>query len=352
MVSKIVIVAIIVRWSGVDPITAWRTGLMLAVGGEFGFALLAIALPAGAIDPRTSQIALTAVLFSIIAAPLLIRYNQGIAKLLAGKSRPPGDLPAPSIDPGAAGRPRDHVIICGYGRIGQSVGHFLEEENIPYVAVDLDASRVREAAFAGEPVYYGDAGEHEVLDALGLADARLVIVSHEDLAAARRALDYIRSRHPALPVMVRTRDESNVDELRRAGATEVVPETLEAGLMIASQALFLLDVPLVRIMRKVQEQRTSHYRHLRAFFQGDVIAQAEGGREGDRLRSVVLSEASPAVGRTLAEFDTPGIVVTALVRGGQRTLRPVAEIRLEAGDALVLFGATDDLQKAESALLG
>lgn len=352
MASKIVIVAAMVRWSGVDPLTAWRTGLMLAVGGEFGFALLAIALPAGAIDPRTSQIALAAVLFSIIAAPLLIRYNHAIAKRLVGRTRPPDDLPAPSIEPDAAGRPRNHVIICGYGRIGQSVGHFLEEESIPYVAVDLDATRVREAAFAGEPVYYGDAGEHSVLDALGLEGARLVIVCHEDIAAARRALDHIRRRFPALPVMVRTRDESHVVELREAGATEVVPETLEAGLMIASQALFLLDVPIARIMRRVREQRTGHYRHLRELFKGDVIAQAEDDRGGDRLRSVVLEEKNAAVGRTLSDFDTPGVVVTALVRAGQRSLRPAADIRLEAGDTLVLFGAPEDLQKAESALLG
>lgn len=352
MVSKIVIVAVIVRWSGVDPLTAWRTGLMLAVGGEFGFALLAIALPSGAIDPRNSQIALTAVLFSIIAAPVLIRYNHEIARLFAGRTRIPENLPMPSIDPGAAGRPRNHVIICGYGRIGQSVGHFLEEENIPYVAVDLDAARIREAAIAGEPVYYGDAGEHSVLDALGLEDARLVVVAHEDLAGARRALDHIRRRYPDLPVMVRTRDESLVGELREAGATEVVPETLEAGLMIAAQALFLLDVPLVRIMRRVQEQRTGHYRHLREFFKGDVIAQAEQDRGGDRLRSIVLEEKNAGVGKTLADFDTPGVVITALVRAGQRSLRPGGDIRLETGDTLVLFGAPDDLQKAESALLG
>ena len=352
MLSKIVIVAWIVRWSGVDPLTAWRTGLMLAVGGEFGFALLAIALPAGAIDPRTSQIALTSVLFSIIAAPVLIRYNQAIARLLTGRSTPADDPSLPRIGPETAGEFREHVIICGYGRIGQSVGHFLEEEDIPYVAVDLDSSRVREASFAGEPIYYGDAGEHGVLDALGLARARLLIISHEDLPAARRALDYARSRRPELPVMVRTRDESNVDELRAAGATEVVPETLEAGLMIAAQALFLLNVPLGRIMRRVQEQRTGHYRLLREFFEGDVIARTDDGRQSDRLRSVVLSQASPAVGRTLAELETPGVIVTALVRSGQRVLRPPAETVLETDDALVLFGLPDDLQRAESTLLG
>lgn len=352
MLSKILIVAQIVRRSGVDPLTAWRTGLLLAVGGEFGFALLAIALPAKVIDPSISQIALTSVLFSIIAAPILIRYNHSIAKFLARPSPRPDDFVAPRTDPGAVGQVNNHVIICGYGRIGQSVGHFLEQESLPYVAIDLDSSRVKEAGFAAEPVYYGDAAEPEMLDALGLQTARLIVISHEDFAAARRTLEYVKGKRPELPVLVRTRDESRVDELLAAGATEVVPETLEAGLMIASQVLFLLNVPIGRIMRRVQEQRTSHYRFLREFFKGDVIAEVDHGRDGDRLRSIVLLDKSPAVGHALAEFDLTGVVVTALVRSGERSLRPAPDIPLQNGDALVLFGSPDDLQRAERAILG
>jgi CPA2 family monovalent cation:H+ antiporter-2 len=352
MLSKIVIVAQLVRWSGIDPQTAWRTGLLLAVGGEFGFALLAIALTAGAIDALTSQIALTSVLFSIIAAPILIRYNHAIAKVLSGRGRPPEDLAALRIDPAAAGELRNHVIICGYGRIGQSVGHFLEEENIPYVAIELDSTRVKEARFAGEPVFFGDAADRDVLDTLGLATSRLVVISHEDVAAARRALEHIKSHRPDLPVMVRTRDETHVEELRAAGATEVVPETLEAGLMIASQALFLLGVPLVRIMRRVQEQRASRYRLLREYFSGDAIAQGNVDWGGDKLHSVLLADKSPAVNRPLAELDAEGVVVTALVREGERRLRPAPDTELRVGDTLVLFGSPDDLQRVERALLG
>ncbi len=352
MLSKIVIVAQIVRWSGIDPQTAWRTGLLLAVGGEFGFALLAIALTSGAIDSLTSQIALTSVLFSFIAAPLLIRYNHVIAKVIAGRSEPHEDVAALRIDPAAAGELNGHVIICGYGRIGQSLGHFLEEENIPYVAIELGSTRVREARFAGEPVFFGDSGDRDVLDTLGLDMARLVVISHEDLASARRALDHIKRRRPDLPVMVRTRDETHVEELRAAGATEVIPETLEAGLMIASHALFLLNVPLVRIMRRVQEQRASRYRLLREYFSGDAIAQNDGEWRGDRLHSVLVVDDSPAVNHALADFDTDGVVVTALVRQGERKLRPTPDTELLAGDALVLFGSPDDLQRAERALLG
>lgn len=178
------------------------------------------------------------------------------------------------------------MIICGYGRIGQSVAHFLDEEKVPFIALDLDSVRVREARTAGEPVYYGDATDRDILEALGLEHARLVVISHDDVSAALKVLNHLRAVRPGLPVMVRTRDEGRVEELQAAGALEVVPETLEAGLMIASQALLLLDAPLSRVMRRIQEQRSGRYRLMREFFRGDELTQKPDGlRIGTEGRS-------------------------------------------------------------------
>lgn len=143
------------------------------------------------------------------------------------------------------------MIIGGYGRIGQGVGHCLDEEKIRHVALDLDPSRVCEAHLAGEPLYYGDASERAVLESVGIGSARLLLISHHDTAAAQRLLGVLRDLRPDLPVMARTRDESYVDELRKAGAVEVVPETLEAALMIAAHAPLLLEVPLTRVLRRI-----------------------------------------------------------------------------------------------------
>lgn len=352
MLGKIVIVALIVRLAGIDSITAWRTGILLAVGGEFGFALLALALPAGAIDARLAQIALNAVLFSMLASPFLIRYNRALAGLVAGRA--PGSdtdgLPAATAQ--AIGELRDHVIVFGYGRIGQSVGHVLEEEGIPFVALDLDPSRVREARVAGEPVFYGDGADRDVLEAVGIATARLLVISHADTAAALRALNHVKALRPELPVMVRTHDETHVDELRAAGATEVVPEALEAGLMIASHALLLLNVPQIRVLRRIQDHRGTRYRVLRELLGTDL--DAHGGVEdtAERVRPVRLPPDSPAIGRTLAELALDRVVVTALVRRGERVLSPPRETCLEANDAVVLFGAPDDLERAARVLLG
>ncbi|MBK9130876.1 MAG: cation:proton antiporter [Gammaproteobacteria bacterium] len=352
LLVKIVLVAWIVRRAGIDSFTAWRTGLLLAVGGEFGFALLAIALDAGVIAENAGQIALTSVLFSMIAAPFLIRYNHALAARLLRRPAGP-DNEAPRIDIEMVAQLRDHVIICGYGRVGQSVAHFLEEEKIPHVALDLDPARVKEAHLAGEHVYYGDAAERDILDALGIDRARLVVVSHADTAAAHKVLHHIRELRPDLPVMVRTRDETHVEELKQAGASEVVPETLEAGLMIASHALLLLNIPLTRVVRRMQQQRATRYRLLRELYRGDgSLAGDTENPDADRLRPVLLPADSPAIGRTLSELGLQGVVITALVRRGERHLSPPGDTRLESDDAIVLFGSPEDLRQAESRLLG
>jgi monovalent cation:H+ antiporter-2, CPA2 family len=352
MFVKILLVAGLVRASGIETMTAWQTGLLLAVGGEFGFAVLAIALGAGVIADTTGQVALASVLLSIVLAPLLIRHNHVIAAWLTPARRQRCDAAPAATTAGPAAGLSGHVIICGYGRIGQSIANFLDEEDIRYVALDLDASRVREAHLAGEPVYYGDATDRTVLESVGIADARLLVIGHHDLPAALAVLDTVRNLRPGLPVMVRATDESQVDKLRAAGATEVVPETLEAALMITAHALLLLDVPLARVLRRIQQQRTGRYQLLKEFIRGDAPYLDEDAPAAERVHPVVLPDRSGAIGKTIGELELPGVTVTALVRKGERHLDPSRGTRLEPGDVLVLFGADVDVQRSEDSLLG
>ncbi|MFP5440829.1 MAG: cation:proton antiporter [Gammaproteobacteria bacterium] len=351
LVSKILLVVQIVRWSGIDPLTAWRTALVLAVGGEFGFALLSISLGDGAIDAYSGQIVLYSVLLSIVVAPFLIRYNQQLAAMIVPSTPRESQEGVPGASTENVGKLDGHVIICGYGRMGQSIGNFLEEEKLPYVALDLDSERVRQAHLAGEPVFYGDAGDGSVLDAVGIARARLVVISHNDIAAARRILAYVRSQRPDVPVMVRTADQTHVEELQQAGATEVVPETLEASLMVASTTLLLLGVPLSRVVRKMREQRSSRYRLLRESFAGQSGFSDGLDERQDRLRSVVLPATAACIGQPLGSRLNDGVVVTALVRKGERRLTPAPDTVLAADDILVLFGTPEDLDRAERMLL-
>jgi CPA2 family monovalent cation:H+ antiporter-2 len=192
-----------------------------------------------------------------------------------------------------------------------------------------------------------------MLEAVGVMSARLVVISHDDVGAALKVLHHVRALRPQLPVMVRTRDESRVEELRRAGATEIVPETLEAGMMIVSHALLLLDVPLRRVVHRIRDVRLDRYHLMREFFRGgDALAEHAADLGADRLHSVSLAAGAAAVGRALAQVDPARdhVVVTALVREGKRTLEPAADTRLAAGDVLVLFGAPADLERAEARL--
>jgi CPA2 family monovalent cation:H+ antiporter-2 len=349
---KALLVAAIVRAAGIDAVSAWRTAFSLAVGGEFGFALLAIALGAQVIEAQVGQIALASVLLSMIAGTFLIRYSHAIALRLAPESARGGD-DVPLGMPSDAALLSGHVIICGYGRIGQNVGRFLEEERIPYVALDLDPARVKQAHLAGERVFYADSSERDILEAVGIASARLVVVSHDDVAAALAVLRHVRALRPELPVMVRTRDETHVEALRAAGATEVVPETLEAGLMIATHALLLLEVPLAHVVRRFQRQRSSRYRLLREFFRGgEGLVDNEFDEDEDRMKPVLVPTLGAVVGRTLGELRLDGVVVTALVRRGKRSLAPSPQARLEAGDAVVLFGPAPEVAAAERILQG
>lgn len=352
MVVKTLLVAAIVYRSTRDGLFSWRTALVVAVGGEFGFALLAIALEAGAIDAGLAQVVLLSVLLSFVIAPLLIRHNLPIARWVTrrqGAEEQPGLPTTAALPPTLSG----HVILCGYGRVGQGIGNVLEQEGVRFIAVDLDAPRVRTAHQGGEPVVYGDSSQREILEGLGIARARLLVLAHGENAASLRTLRLARSQWPEVPVMVRTRDEESVDEFYDAGASAVFPETLEAGLMMASQVLREMRVPLGRILSVIEDQRSGKYAELRRIFVGEVPGEEQDtAADADRLRPLPVGASSPAVGRELGQLELPGVVITALVRGGRRELEPPPERRLEAGDTLVLFGDPEHLEAAERSLAG
>ncbi len=350
MSAKTLLVFLLLRRAGEDSHTALRTGLLLAVGGEFGFALLALAVEARVMPDSISQVALAAVLISMMLAPLLIRYNRVIAERLLPSKSSAAVAEVAATPPAESAGLADHVIICGYGRIGQGVAQMLVREGFRYVAVDLEPARVREAHMAGEPVYFGDATERGVLESLGLQRARLVLVSHHDQRAAQRLLRVVRDLRPDLPVLARTTDEHGAGELRRLGATEVVPETLEAALMIAANALLLLGVAPSRVLRRVREQRNARYPLLHELIRGDDSPLDVAEEPVERLHPVVLEPGHRAVGLTLGEIELPGVEVTALVRSGIRRPDPSPETVLAAGDALVLLGTAEAVGRAERRL--
>jgi CPA2 family monovalent cation:H+ antiporter-2 len=245
-----------------------------------------------------------------------------------------------------------HVIICGYGRTGQNLARVLETQAIPYMALDLDPDRVRQAAAAGQSVVFGDAARLPALMAAGLARANAVVVSYKDTPSALKVLHLVREHAPAVPVLVRTLDDSELELLRAAGAAEVVPEAIEGSLMLASHVLALLGVPMRRVLHIAREAREARYALLRGFFHG-ADDDGTGDSLQERLRSVTLPPAAACVGRRLGDLalHAIGISVVGVRRAAGAAVGVREDLALEPGDTLVLSGLPEPLALAEAKLL-
>jgi CPA2 family monovalent cation:H+ antiporter-2 len=354
LMLKLLLITGLARLFGASPGVAIRTGLGLAQAGEFAFVLLNLAGDLKILDPLLLQIVLAAMLLSMLTAPFLIQYSDRIAMRIASSEWMLQALALTQIASRTMAT-RGHVIVCGYGRSGQNLVRLLEQEDIAYVALDLDPDRVSNAQAGGDSVVYGDATRRESLSAAGIQRAAALVVTYAETGAAEKTLHNAHELAPHLPVIVRTHDDSDLDRLREAGATEVVPEIIEGSLMLASHALVLLGVPAARVAERIAAARDSRYQMLSGFFRGADDRHDELDEASHvRLRSVTVPQASHAVGRTLAElgFDQLGVAVTAIRRRGIRGVDPAPDARLMAGDGVVLRGSNEALALAEERLSG
>jgi monovalent cation:H+ antiporter-2, CPA2 family len=258
LVSKVVVVVLLVYRSGFDALTSWRVALILAVGGEFGFALLAIALESSVIEGSLGQIALASVLISMIVGAFLIKFNH----LIAGRFAPKRPEQSDSLAASLIDIPEHPVIIGGFGRVGHTVAVLLQSKSVPYVAFDTDAERVRKAREDGFPVLYGDVSDPELLAAIRIERASLVVLTVDQAVLALRAVSYIRNVCPQVPVIVRARDLASSAQLMEMGATEAYPETIEASLRLGARALDMLNIPVEDIEAALQEMRDWNYQPL------------------------------------------------------------------------------------------
>ena len=350
---KAAIVSLVIRLMQYEAGVAIRTGLILAQAGEFSFVILALGVEQHLVSGPALQLVLAAALLSMVLAPFMIQFNGRITrKLVSSYSRNSGQI-VQDIDDGSK-HLHNHVIICGYGRSGQYLGRFLQEESIPFVALDIDPSRVLEAAAAGENVMFGDAARRVVLEAAGAVRAKALIISYADNRAAMKILHIVQEKYPQLPVIVRTVDDSNMEALREAGATEVVPEILEGSLMLASHALMLLGVPLHRVVKRIRLFREARYQLFKGYFHG--ISDAEDDsleRQQVRLHSVIISPGSYAIGRRLVDMHLESfeVHIKSIRRPNSNGMVPSNESPLAEGDVIVLLGQPTGLSNAQNALL-
>jgi CPA2 family monovalent cation:H+ antiporter-2 len=348
---KAVLVAALSRLFGASLSTALRSGIYLAQAGEFGFVLVAQADQFRLLSPDMMQVILAAMLLSMLSAPFLIQFAEPLVRKLTANDWLARAAELTQIAARTMTR-QDHVIICGYGRSGQNLARLLDREGIGYLALDSDPQRVREAAADGNTVVYGDATRKEALQAAGLARARAVAVTFADTSAAMKILHHVRALRPDLPVVVRTVDDSELERLNSAGATEVVPEVLEGSLMLASHSLLLLGVPLNRVLKLIRSVREERYGLFRGFFHGATDQTDAAENVQPRLHSVLITEQAAALGKTVLELEIARWVeVTGVRKQGARARKPDPEEPLAAGDVLVLLGRPEQLARAEQRLL-
>jgi CPA2 family monovalent cation:H+ antiporter-2 len=267
VVFKFVLIAALARLTGASEGISLRTGLYLAQAGEFGFVLLTLGgqnqlIPADWLNP-----VLASMVLSMLATPFIVmNANPWVMKWSATdwlqQSLAMTQIAQKSMDIDK------HIIICGYGRCGQNLAKLLKIQKIPYIALDMDPDRVSRAQSHGDQVVYGDATRLQALMAVGIVRASAVVVTYLDNASAFRVIALTKEHAPQVPVIVRTQDDIDLEKFQAAGAAEVVPETIEGSLMLATHALVMVGVPMKRVIRMVQDQRNQRYALLKDFDHG------------------------------------------------------------------------------------
>jgi CPA2 family monovalent cation:H+ antiporter-2 len=328
--------------------TAILSGLGLAQIGEFAFVLAVVGIPLGLLDPATNQIFVSTSALTMIVTPLLILASRGIAQKiarLAGRAR----LGSGEEESEGAIVLHDHVVIVGYGVNGRNLARVLRVAAIPYVILEQSGQLVRLARREGEPIHFGDGASREVLHKVGLERARALVLAISSPHDERRAVAVARDMSPSIRIIARTRWVSEIGELMRLGADEVIPEEFETSLEIFARVLRLYGTPQETIAREVEAARGEHYEMLRGLSLYDLKAgEVAPLTIRDAVVTVVVEEGSPAVGNSAVSLrlrETTGATVITVIRRGRSYPNPPPDFTFDAGDSVVLLGDAESQER-------
>jgi CPA2 family monovalent cation:H+ antiporter-2 len=354
LLLKAAVVAVVAKPATKSWFKSLRTGVIVSQGGEFGFALLILLLRKELLDPAIVQPLLAATVLSMVLSPLIIRHNRRITRVILRESGNPQTEAMRQERVTLAAAEREHVVICGFGRVGQNIARVLEQSGFEFIALDVDPYRIRTGRQAGDPVVYGDAGQIKVLENVGVAHASVVVITFANPDVALRILRAVRELRADVPILVRTQDDTKLTELQAAGATEVVPETFEASLMLLSHLLLLVKLPVGAVLRTVNDIRSHRYSMLRQYFRdagAEHLDETHAFRE--ELHSVILPPHAWAVGRSIADLKERGsqATVNAVRRDGIVGRDPGPDTVFKEGDVVVVYGTPEAVEHAETLLL-
>lgn len=329
--------------------TSLRTGLVLSQGSEFSFAILLLGYKYKLLSSDYTQVILAALLISMMISPLLIRYNEVIARKLCRdkrKAKPLQDTIAFQLKE----KYQQHAIICGYGRVGQNIAKMLQQQSYHYTIIDSNSNRTEEASLAGEEIIYGDASHHAILQAAGIRLAKALIICIDDYHSAIKIIHQARQVNQKVPIIVRCYDDSTLSILLQAGATEVIPEVQETSLILGSHVLLWMGTPAIHVLQLLEQTRQDNYQLFSKVF-SHAINLSESHEK--RLFLLELPKDAFAIGKTLDELclEDISVEIVATKRQGIRSLQPDPGMILQAGDVLILFAENINLERAEHYLL-
>lgn len=349
IIFKTLITTVLLRLVGERTDTAVRTGLVLSQGGEFGFVLVTLAVSLNVFSPDKAGLIVAMTVLTMVATPALIGNSARVAQKIQQRMSLPDEKI--SIADDISG----HVILCGYGRVGQNLSRYLNRFRIETVAIDADLIRIHESSQAGEKILFGDATRKDTLERAGIHRASLLVITFDDARRAEKIMRLVHSFEPNMRILVRTRDDTSLDQLIEAGATEVVPEVLEASLMLIAHALLLMEVPLGKVLATLRQSRRDRYKLLHGYYHGDSFPSMDSAGNAYRLlHAVTLAGKARSQGLSISDtgLEKLDIEVRAIRRDGVNIQDPKSDTVLESGDVIILYGPLDAVERGEELLLG
>ncbi|WP_421134720.1 cation:proton antiporter [Alteromonas sp. A079] len=350
MVVKIGLVRLASLLVQTDAVDGWSAGVKLCQIGEFSFVIAALATQYGVLTSEQSSVIVSMGIISMALTPWLMENSVKIARYLVSNN---ADALVEEIPLDTSSLAK-HVVICGFGRVGQSVARMLKMEGIHFVAIDMDPVRVHESRNAGEPVLFGDASQRDILDSAQVSTASLILVTFDETEKAKQVITQTHQIKPDVDVMVRTKRDYHLEGLYNAGANQVVPELQEGSLMLISQVLHYAGVPMSRILKRVRAERKGRYDHLHGFYPGETTEITYGTEDKlEFIHAVVLSSHASCIGKKIKDIDFARLRVSVkgLRRNGKELIDPDLEAVLQPHDVLVIAGKPRRVERAERRLL-
>ena len=321
----------------------WGAGFKLAQMGEFSFVILALALQNSLISAEMSSILVSIGVLSMAITPYLINQSARFATKLSGQDISEDLQYNNQVKTSCQ---ESHIVILGFGRVGQSVARMLKLEALEYQAIDFDPIRVQESRTAGEQVLFGDVAQKDILKSAN--------VTFDEHSTSLKVIRALKSLNADIRIVVRTRKDYNMQDLYDAGAEQVVPEIQEGSLMLISQVLHYSGIPMSRILKRIRNERKHRYEHMHGFFPGETTEITYQTTDKlEFMHAIVITDSAYAVGRSVQELKLVGgrVKLISIRRDGKEEENPPVEFVIKAKDVVLVSAKPRRVERMEAHLL-